>query len=364
MMYLNTVCQLLLHGLVSAATARFIKKTKKAYYEKRAAEANSANFWDLVKGTKGVRQYPSPPISRGEGLEPALLHADKCEVLRSVLLPPPPQIADPPAYDLEPHPEDMDWHPITREEVRKAIFDAKAHNAPGISDMTGAAMQTAWSVASEEIFAILSAAARTGYHPERFKQSICIAIRKAKKPNYSLPNAYRPIQLLEVMGKSLERIQADRIAFLAEKHNLIPPLHFGGVKGKSAEDAVLCAVHDIQAAKNHGLVSSSLTFDISGFFNNISHPVLLSTMRKMRLPLPIVRWVESFLTNRQTIMCLDGQRDTLKLTETGTPQGSPVSGILAAIATASLTEELRNAMHIRNPGKYSGALGALGALET
>lgn len=69
-----------------------------------------------------------------------------------------------------------------------------------------------------------------------------------KKPDYSLPNAYCPIQLLEVLGKVLERIQAEQLAYWSVKLNVTPALHFGGVKGKSAEDAILVAVHDIQAA--------------------------------------------------------------------------------------------------------------------
>ena len=182
----------------------------------------------------------------------------------------------------------------------------QSHNAPGISGMTGAAYQQAWKVASEEIFLLLSTAARAGYNPKMFRQSICLVLRKPKKPDYTIPNAYRPTQLLEVLGKALERIQADQLSYLATKHNMIPSLHFGGVKGKSAEDAILVAVHDIQAARNHNLASSSLTFDISGFFNNISHPVLLADLRTNHFPLPTVRWVKSFLTNRQAAICLNG----------------------------------------------------------
>jgi hypothetical protein len=191
-------------------------------------------------------------------------------------------------------------------------------------------------------------AARAGYHPKSFRQSICVVLRKPKKPDYSLPNAYRPIQLLEVLGKALERIQADRLSYISTKLNVIPSLHFGGVKGESAEDAILVAVHDIQAARNHGLVLSALAFDISGFFNNVSHPVLLADLRANRFPLPTVKWVASFLTNRQTAMCLDGTRDILLPTATGTPQGSSVSCIATAILTSSLTAALNHGLAPEN----------------
>ena len=327
---------------------RLYKKTKRHFYEEVVKNATATTFWEMRKWTTGSRQYPSPPLSRGVGADLAITHADKCNVLRAALLPPPPILTNPPVFNLEPSADDAEWTPVTLEEVRTAIFQAKANNAPGISGMTGAAYRQAWKVASREIFLILSVAAHIGHHPKPFRKSICVVLRKPKKPDYSLPNAYHPIQLLEVLGKALERIQADRLSYWAVKLKAIPSLHFGGVKGKSAEDAVLVAVHDIQAARNHGLASSSLTFDISGFFNNVSHPVLLADLRAYHFPLPTVRWVASFLNDRQTAMCLDGTRDVLLPTETGTPQGSGVSCVGTAILTASLTATLNQGLAPEN----------------
>ena len=40
------------------------------------------------------------------------------------------------------------------------------------------------------------------------------------------------------------------MAFLAVSHKLLPADQFGGVPGRSAEDAALATVHDIEAARN------------------------------------------------------------------------------------------------------------------
>lgn len=61
------------------------------------------------------------------------------------------------------------------------------------------------------------------HHLEPFHDSITIILQKPNKPDYSIPKAYRPIQLLEVLGKVIERIQARHIAYHLLKNNLISP---------------------------------------------------------------------------------------------------------------------------------------------
>ena len=87
-----------------------------------------------------------------------------------------------------------------------------------------------------------------------------------------------------------------------------------------------------------------LTFDISGFFNNVSHPVLINRLRELRIPLPTVKWVDSFLRDRRTVVCLDGRRDKMVDINTGVPQGCCVSPILACCLTAGLEGAIKAAL--------------------
>src|SRR5260221_1593660 len=178
-----------------------------------------------------------------------------------------------------------------------------------------------------------------GYHPKEWRTSIAVAIQKLKR-DYSLPRLYRLIQLLEVLGKVLEYVQAHRLSYITAKHNLFPSSQFRGIPGRSAEDTLLCTVHDIEMAWNHKCKVSILTFDITGFFNMIPHSHLLDTLRSHHIPLPITRWVHSFLQDQQATLCLDGKRDELHPIKTGVPQGSCISPILAAYFTSLMIGEV------------------------
>ena len=63
-------------------------------------------------------------------------------------------------------------------------------------------------------------------------------LRKPGKPDYTNPKAYRPIALLNTLGKALETIVAKRVRFLAETHALLPHTQIGARKQRSVDTAL------------------------------------------------------------------------------------------------------------------------------
>ncbi len=83
-----------------------------------------------------------------------------------------------------------------------------------------------------------------------------------------------------------------------------------------------------------------LTYDITSFFDTIPHAHLIQTMCTLHVPLPLVKWVYSFLQNRKAMVRLDRKQDPLSYINTGVPQGSCTSPILVAYFTAPLGEAI------------------------
>ena len=254
-----------------------VKTTKQEYYLELTEGADMHDMWNFHKWTNGKWVYTSPALSKGDGEEPAVTHSNKCNLLRTTLFPPQPQLTDEPPIDLEPRTDDMTYQEVTKWEVCDALFTAAPMNAPGITSMTGKAYCWRWTVLEEELYHLIRLCTRTGYHPKDWQTSIAVTLQKPKR-DYSLLRSYWLIQLLEVLGKVLECVQAWRLAYIAAKHNLFPPSQFRGIPGRSAKDALLCTVHDIEMAWNHKCKASILTFDITGFFDMIPHSHLLDSL--------------------------------------------------------------------------------------
>lgn len=78
-----------------------------------------------------------------------------------------------------------------------------------------------------------------GEYPKCWKEFVTVILRKANKPDYTSAKAYRPIALLNTLGKTLELIIASRLTEWAITSGAIPERHFGGRRGAGMEDALL-----------------------------------------------------------------------------------------------------------------------------
>jgi hypothetical protein len=113
-----------------------------------------------------------------------------------------------------------------------------------------------------------------------------VVIPKPNKPDYSNPKAYHPIALLNCLGKVLEKLKATRLSSMSGSHNLLHPDQIGGRPQRSAIDAVMALVHDIDIAKSRNLTSAALFLDVWGAFDNISSDRLLHTLCHLGCPQP------------------------------------------------------------------------------
>ena len=116
----------------------------------------------------------------------------------------------------------------------------------------------------------------------------------------------------------------------------------GGRRYRAAIDAVLCLLHDITKANNNKNILAILFFDVKGAFEHVSKARLLDTMRRLHLDPAAIRWTDTFLSDRQIGLAIDGEREHLKPVSTGIPQGSPISPILFLIYLRFLFTTIQN----------------------
>lgn len=295
---------------------------------------NVDNIWTAARymvGKSGTA--PIPALHSGEDLVED--DKDKAEVLLSAFFPPTPATPEQ-TLGRRRQSEPLPFPMLTREEVKCAIMKMKPWKVPGQDDLPAVVWQNTWPVTGNLIVAIFRASIRLGYAPKVWRSAKIVVLRKPGK-DPSLPKAYRPISLLSTLGKALESIVATRISYLVEKHHLLPENHFGARAGRSCEQALNILVEKIYQAWREGKVLSLVSFDVKGAYNGVAKNVLLERLREHRIPVPIIRWVANFCSQRRASLVVNSFcSDEMEIIHAGLPQGSPLSPILFLFMNANL----------------------------
>lgn len=173
-------------------------------------------------------------------------------------------------------------------------------------------------------------------HPRFFKESHTVVIPKPGKPDYTKAKAYRPIVLLNCLGKLLEKIVARRMQFDAQKFGVMHPCQFGGTAQHSTTDAGIQLVHNIRQAWRRGMDSSALLLDVSQFFPSIHHGLLAGILRKQGFDSHLCAYFENYLVDRQTRFRFNGATLAPMDFSTGVGQGSSLSPVLTGLYLAPI----------------------------
>ncbi|OHE90236.1 zinc knuckle [Colletotrichum orchidophilum] len=317
-----------------------LQKTHREAVE--AAAESPESLWRIAKWARTRQnQTPTvtPEITNPSTAQVATTPEEKTEIFRKTFFPTPPE-----AYleDIEnaTYGEQIELPPISENEVEEAIQKTAPLKAPGPDGITNKALQVAKPWISPHLTRAFNQSLQLGYCPQHFRTSTTVVLRKPGKDNYTTPKSYRPIALLNTVGKIMDAIIAERLSYMAETHKLLPENHIGGRKQRSTENALHTIIDKIYEAwdERQGKVASLLLLDVSGAFDNVSHQRLLHNLRKRRIDEAIVRWTASFLGDRQTNIHVDGYQSKPYTLTTGIPQGSPLSPILYLFYNADLLE--------------------------
>ena len=187
------------------------------------------------------------------------------------------------------------WENFELDEVKRAIIRPPQDKAPGPSQIPSRVLRLGLEEIAPTVHHLFETCLQIGYHPKMFKVATTIALRKPGK-DYSVPRAYRPIALLETLGKALESVVAKRLSDLAESHSLLPTCQMGARRARNAETALELLTEQVHTVWGCGTnhVASILSLDVEGAFDHVNHKCLEHNLRIKGIPDYLVEWLRVF----------------------------------------------------------------------
>lgn len=188
----------------------------------------------------------------------------------------------------------------------------------------------------EKLTCLLNCCIRLEFFPSAWRTATTTIIRKFGKKDYTVPGAYRPIALLNTLGKVFESILADRLTFWAETTGILPEGHMGGRRGKCGEDAMMALTMWVRRKWREGKVVNALFLDVKSAYPSVHPERMVHSLRRKGCPTYLWKMIAAFLRERSTWLRLADYTSRSFKIEKGLPQGSPLSVILYILYNSDL----------------------------
>ena len=220
-----------------------------------------------------------------------------------------------------------DFEEIREEEVKTAASKIKSRKAPGPDGIPPEAIQMAANVVPGYLTGILNKYAAAGNVPAQWKKARLVLVKKPKREGMR-PSDFRPLCLLDTMGKLYEHVIADRLRNGLREGDDLSEKQYGFMKGRSTTDAIKEVCQTVEAelkksSKSRKLVAL-IAIDVENAFNSAPWNKIMEELYKKNLPGYLVATVGSYLDKRM----LEVDDGVLMSVNAGVPQGSVLGPLL------------------------------------
>jgi hypothetical protein len=184
------------------------------------------------------------------------------------------------------------------------------------------------------LYLIYSNSVSSNVFPSAWKDANITPIFKSGSPH--LANNYRPVSLLSILSKILERfVFKDLITQCTQSHVLHTSQH-GFLPGRSCITNLLDTYDQISSLVDKGVPCDLLFLDFSKAFDSISHTILLEKLTSFGFRNSSISWIQSYLCARRQRVKLRGTSAPWVSIFTGVPQGSVLGPLLFNIYMSDL----------------------------
>ena len=169
---------------------------------------------------------------------------------------------------------------------------------------------------------------KEGIVPDKIKSAIVHPIHKGDSSMICVN--YRPISILPILRKIIEKLVHERLINYPDKYELLFKHQDGFQKGKSTEHAILDLHKNIVEAiekKEKG----AIFLDFAKALDTVNHKIMLKKLEYYGVRrLPLI-WFQSYLHNRQQCIKINQSTSNSKTITCGVPQGSILGPLLFII---------------------------------
>ena len=210
--------------------------------------------------------------------------------------------------------------PVTVDDISEIMSDLNPNKSTGPDTIPPGILKCSKPVTSTPLCHIVNSSLRTGSFPNQWKHATVIPLHKGGN-KLELRN-YRPISLLPVPSKLLERVVSNQLTSHLESNQLLYRHQSGFRRLHSTTTTLLHATDVWSRALDNGMCVGVLFLDVAKAFDSVNHSTLLGKLPNFGLDQSAIAWFRSYLSGRTQSTAIGDSTSDISNTSLGVPQGS------------------------------------------
>ena len=253
---------------------------------------------------------------------------------------------------------------IDEESVNSHLGRLKIDKATGVDGISARMLKLTAPAISKSLASLFNYSLECGDLPLEWKAANVSPV--LKKGDSRVPSNYRPISVLPVVAKILEKCVHQQVYTYMQNHQLLHPAQFGFRPGHSTQDAVLACIEDWRRSLDDDKLVGVAFIDLSKAFDSINHKLLLQKLESYGFGDREMRWFYRYLAGRKQRVVIEGSHSSWSNVTRGVPQGSILGPLLFMIFVNDLpstVEQGTAVMYADDTTLYQCSSDAIGLQE-
>lgn len=188
------------------------------------------------------------------------------------------------------------YKPVSEHYVAKLIDNMECGKSPGSDGIRIADLKFVKSSISPVVAKFINQSLKNHQYHDDLKISLVRPVfKQGLHTEYS---NYRPIAILSILNKIVEKVLVNQITGFLERHNILTDVQHGFRPGKSTDTALSKFTNCVNNNLNQRNMVVALFIDFKKAFDTLDHDGLLQAMSECGIAGPVSQWFRNYLENR------------------------------------------------------------------